>query len=120
MTDIVQALREGIEPYEGVAVAEQVMEMAADKIELLQEACKGKTECLRDAYAQIERLRAANDKIGIWMAAALDDPNVCQEMKRDINAWFDAIDGTNEQKAPPTNDPTLHELYGVWKDDERS
>jgi hypothetical protein len=27
--------------------------------------------------------------LGAWLSAALDDPNVCAEMKRDINAWFD-------------------------------
>lgn len=27
--------------------------------------------------------------IGSWLSAALDDPNVCDEMKRDINEWFD-------------------------------
>ena len=26
--------------------------------------------------------------IGSWLSAALDDPNVCAEMKADIEAWF--------------------------------
>ncbi len=30
----------------------------------------------------------ANERLGPWMSAALDDPNVCAEMKADINAWF--------------------------------
>jgi hypothetical protein len=29
-------------------------------------------------------------RIGSWLSAALDDPNVCAEMKADILAWFDA------------------------------
>lgn len=27
--------------------------------------------------------------VGSWLSAALDDPKVCAEMKRDINEWFD-------------------------------
>lgn len=26
--------------------------------------------------------------MGKWMSAALEDPNVCDEMKADIRAWF--------------------------------
>jgi len=29
-------------------------------------------------------------KIGTWLSAALDDPLVCEEMKADIRAWFEA------------------------------
>ena len=29
-------------------------------------------------------------KLGAWLAAALDDPNVCAEMKADIEAWMNA------------------------------
>ncbi len=29
-------------------------------------------------------------RIGSWLSAALDDPNVCADMKADILAWFDA------------------------------
>lgn len=36
-------------------------------------------------------LKAANDRIGKWLSAALDDAAVCQEMKSDIKAWFDAV-----------------------------
>jgi hypothetical protein len=32
----------------------------------------------------------AADKLGSWLSAALDDPNVCAEMKADIEAWFKA------------------------------
>jgi len=27
--------------------------------------------------------------LGAWMSAALDDSKVCDELKRDINAWID-------------------------------
>lgn len=33
-------------------------------------------------------MNAINYNLGRWLSAALDDPNVCQEMKDDINAWF--------------------------------
>lgn len=36
-------------------------------------------------------LYRANMRIGRWLSAALDDPNVCTEMKDDINAWFQAL-----------------------------
>ncbi len=57
----------------------------------------------REAYAIVERLlladRAARDgglreaslSVGKWMSAALDDPDVCDEMKADINEWFNAF-----------------------------
>lgn len=30
------------------------------------------------------------DELGKWLSAAMDDPNVCDAMKADINAWFNA------------------------------
>lgn len=35
-----------------------------------------------------QRLQDGNAKIAKWLSAALDDPNVCQEMKADIREWF--------------------------------
>jgi hypothetical protein len=32
----------------------------------------------------------ASVKLGAWMSAALDDPNVCDAMKADIQEWFSA------------------------------
>lgn len=49
---------------------------------------------IRAAFRQHNALRAANEKIGAWFSAALDDPNVCAEMKADLKAWFDAQDAT--------------------------
>jgi len=40
--------------------------------------------------AENKRLRAANEKLGSWMSAALEDGQVCEEMKRDIRDWFAA------------------------------
>jgi len=49
--------------------------------------------------------------IGSWLSAALDDPKVCAEMKRDINEWFDG--GGYRRAHPPTS-------YGKGEDNEPS
>jgi DNA modification methylase len=36
---------------------------------------------------------AAYAAVGSWLSAALDDPTVCDEMKRDIEAWFNTWPG---------------------------
>lgn len=48
-----------------------------------------------ETVAENERLKfadhravMANVRLGKWMSAALDDPNVCEEMKADIREWF--------------------------------
>lgn len=38
----------------------------------------------------IQRSVMASVKLGAWLSAALDDPNVCAEMKADIREWFSA------------------------------
>lgn len=40
--------------------------------------------------APSQSVEPAASRLGRWLAAALDDPNVCAEMKADINAWFEA------------------------------
>jgi hypothetical protein len=40
------------------------------------------------AEAREAELRETPKKVGWWVSAALDDPNVCAEMKADIAAWF--------------------------------
>jgi hypothetical protein len=42
------------------------------------------------AFAQRPAVQKADYKIGWWLSAALEDPAVCEEMKADINAWFEA------------------------------
>lgn len=41
-------------------------------------------------------MESVNDRIGKWLSAALDDPQVCDEMKADIRAWFDSQKPPNE------------------------
>lgn len=46
-----------------------------------------------DAFAEIAPSPPVSreaDELGKWLSAALDDPNVCDAMKADINAWFNA------------------------------
>lgn len=47
-----------------------------------------KTACGNNIIIPIEAI----DRIGPWLSAALDDPNVCKEMKDDINYWMEATD----------------------------
>ncbi|KER37251.1 hypothetical protein AL00_06140 [Sphingobium indicum F2] len=37
-----------------------------------------------------DRVIMSSVRLGKWMSAALDDPNVCEEMKADIRDWFSA------------------------------
>ena len=34
----------------------------------------------------------ADEKVGKWLSAALEDPTTCGAMKDDINEWFQAIE----------------------------
>ena len=65
------------------SVHAEVMTEAADAIDSLRAH-------LAQSRAEKERLREAEDGIGKWLSAALDDPDVCDAMKMDIRAWFDA------------------------------
>lgn len=51
------------------------------------EACRAAS---RDEVT--DELHEAEAAIGSWLSAALDDPDVCEEMKRDIVRWFTAIE----------------------------
>lgn len=53
------------------------------------EADEARVQCA-GMPAERDVMRAASIAIGGWLSAALEDPGVCAEMKRDINAWFDA------------------------------
>jgi hypothetical protein len=37
-------------------------------------------------------LTPQDDAMGAWLSAAIDDPGVCAEMKRDILAWMEQYD----------------------------
>lgn len=42
--------------------------------------------------------KACRDRIGGWLSASLDDPSVCEEMKTDVRAWFEALGPLEEEK----------------------
>ncbi len=44
-----------------------------------------------DAADTLPAIIETSDKLGFWMSAALDDETTCDEMKADINRWFDAL-----------------------------
>lgn len=48
-------------------------------------------EILSLLQAENTQLKKASDKLGAWMSAALEDENVCEEMKIDIRGWFEAL-----------------------------
>lgn len=52
---------------------------------------KGNFDCT-DASKRPAGWHRAEWAIGSWLAAALDDPNACEEFKRDIRAWFEMLE----------------------------
>lgn len=38
------------------------------------------------------------DRLAAWLTAALEDPNVCEEFKTDIENWLYYIEKKNENK----------------------
>ncbi|MDE1486759.1 hypothetical protein KKI90_10215 [Xenorhabdus bovienii] len=56
----------------------------------LQTNPKGTMFSLKDLRGvdELVKFESACERIGSWLSAALDDPNVCAEFKNDINLWF--------------------------------
>ena len=46
---------------------------------------------VRSYLKRVRKLTPADDALGSWMSAALEDPKVCDEMKRDIKTWMDSF-----------------------------
>ena len=44
---------------------------------------------IEEKNEEIEKLKKKNEAIGPWLSAALEDPNICKEMKQDIEYWFE-------------------------------
>jgi len=44
------------------------------------------------------KITQADTTIGMWLSAALEDPSVCEEMKTDIEAWFDTLEVPSENQ----------------------
>lgn len=63
------------------------------------------------------RTTMASAKLGPWLAAALDDPAVCDEMKADIREWFSAGEpvSTAPSPSPVARVPDRAETYAEWQ-----
>jgi hypothetical protein len=66
------------------------------------EAIAGFVPAALTAPAENARDGKATENVGRWLAAALDDPQVCQEMKNDILAWMEAGKPNVQPAATPT------------------
>jgi hypothetical protein len=55
-----------------------------------------------------KRKDAADVAVGAWLCAALDDPKVCPEMKRDINEWLEATALPVVEKAYEERSTKIH------------
>jgi hypothetical protein len=64
---------------------------ADQRYSLTLQLCHSYMDKIESDAKVIAALREANQRLGSWMAAALDDPQVCAEMKADITAWFAAM-----------------------------
>ena len=51
---------------------------------------KDKTTSGTPTKVEVDEYEDADVKIGAWLSAALEDDNVCAEMKVDITRWFTA------------------------------
>jgi hypothetical protein len=63
---------------------------AADTIDHLTQALDEANARAAALIHAEHRSVMANVRLGGWMSAALDDPNVCEAMKVDIQEWFSA------------------------------
>lgn len=57
----------------------------------------------------------ATERIGVWLSAALEDPNTCQEMKDDILAWM--TEGQPNVQPLGENPPPLAADHTGWRVD---
>jgi DNA repair exonuclease SbcCD ATPase subunit len=85
-----------IERDEAIARAEQAEAQLAEakaQIEKLTWLLTGGGSASYYGQLAAERnaMRKRSDRIGFWLSAALEDPGVCEDMKRDINEWFAAL-----------------------------
>lgn len=45
----------------------------------------------QSGYVSTRKMLLCDDKLGAWLSAALEDPCVCKEMKKDIRNWFNTF-----------------------------
>lgn len=102
---------------DGLMEAAATMAKQAERIadlEMEVSTIEAKDATIEAQDARIEELEAKvraaqwvadiwDDGLGSWMSAALDDKNVCADMKSDINAMFEAL--AAYQSDPSPTDP---------------
>jgi hypothetical protein len=64
--------------------------LAVQIVEAFERAINLKSAELGALEPMVQRSIMASAKLGAWLSAALEDPNVCVEMKADIREWFSA------------------------------
>lgn len=64
--------------------------LAVQIVEAFERAINRKSAELGALEPMVQRSIMASAKLGAWLSAALEDPNVCAEMKADIREWFSA------------------------------
>ena len=87
--------RDGVE----VGVSRQAVDEIVAAVKKVRAALSRPVEA-----GDAERRDKADYKIGWWLSGALEDPNVCAEMKTDINAWFEAHQPGLKMSSPPEAD----------------
>jgi len=56
----------------------------------------------------------ADEKIGKWLSAALEDPATCGAMKDDINEWFRAVEEERlRSKKKSIHDELMHHMDSI-------
>lgn len=77
--DMLDALEgAGVDNWGGMEHAQEMME-------------DFKMESIPPVFSDSEKIEEAFDRVGRWLSAALDDENVCDEMKSDITALFELV-----------------------------
>lgn len=74
------------------AKKQAIKEELYDKVKMEMFKASSKLEGIDYELPYSTRKEAADEKIGKWLSAALEDPTTCGAMKDDINEWFMAIE----------------------------
>ena len=75
-----------------IAEGDAIRDGGRDDRRRVQSYARFERDCLTRAASPsaASDVREAAGRMGAWMSAAMDDPQVCEAMKADIRAWFDA------------------------------
>ena len=74
------------------AKKQAIKEELYDEVKVEMFKASSKLEDIDYELPYSTRKEAADEKIGKWLSAALEDPTTCGMMKDDINEWFMALE----------------------------